>query len=283
MNVEGTITVGVDGSAHAVRALSWAARQAALTHRSLTVVAVGKDAVALADEAARAARSQQASVSVQPMPGSGDPREVLLEAAEHAHLLVVGSRGRGTLKTLLLGSVSTAVAGHARCPVVVCRPGDEHPTRSVVVGADGTPESRPVIEFAYTQAALLGLPLTVLHGFWDASVAVAEFRRSQGQRVEDPDLEDLRELLSESVAGLSQTYPDVQVELVLKHGFVEEALAPRHGAPELVVVGRHPEHSATRLLEASVSRLVLERSRSTVAVVPEAGPTRPSGRGPWAL
>ncbi len=278
MNLEGTIAVGVDGSSHAARALAWAGRQAALTDRSLTVVAVGKDAPELADAAAREAREQHAAVGVQPMPGSGDPREVLLDVAEHAHLVVVGSRGRGTLKTLVLGSVSAAVAGGATCPVVVCRPGDEHPARGVVVGADGTAESAPVVEFAYEQAALLGLPLTVLHGFWDASVAVAEHRRSKGEQVEDPDLEDLRALLSASVAGLSQTYPDVPVTLALRHGFVEEALAPRRGAPELVVVGRHPERSATRLLEASVSRLVLERSRSTVAVVPEAAPTRPSGR-----
>ena len=54
----------------------------------------------------------------------GDPSERLREFAAHegASLLVVGSRGRGPLRSALLGSVSSALAAEAPCPVVVVPP-----------------------------------------------------------------------------------------------------------------------------------------------------------------
>jgi len=52
----------------------------------------------------------------------GHPASVLLKCAQSAELLVVGSRGRGGLADLLLGSVSTACIHHATCPTVVVPP-----------------------------------------------------------------------------------------------------------------------------------------------------------------
>ena len=273
MTAEGTIVVGVDGSAHAERAVAWAGRQAALERRAVRLVAVGDDGASLADRAAEALARTRPDVEVQTCPGAGDPREVLLELSREAHLLVVGSRGMGAVRSLLLGSVSSAVSAHAACPVVVCRPQGTRTPRGIVVGADGTVESLPVIEFAFRQADLHAQPLTVVHGFWDAAVAVAQYRLAQGRDAREPDLEELQALLAVSVAGMGETYPDVQVSLVLKHGFVEEALAPRHDGLELIVVGRHPGSAAARLMQSSVSSLVLERAQGPVAVVPEQAAT----------
>lgn len=268
-HLHGSVVVGVDGSAHAARAVRWATEQAALEGRRLVLVGVGDKAAELVDDAAELVRAVRPDLTIVGSAETGDPREVLVEMSSSAHLIVVGSRGRGAVRSMLLGSVSSAVSSQATCPVVVCRPeGDDEARAGVVVGADGTPESLPVIEFAYRQAALRGLPLTVLHSFWDAAAAVGQYREARGLPVEAFELEDLRASLAASVAGLAEQYPDVPVTLTLKHGFAEEALSPRDGGWDLIVVGRHPMSSRERLLTGSVATAVVERARATVAVVP---------------
>ena len=81
------------------------------------------------DEILAAWAPDSTSVVVHPLVVEGHPTEVLLEVAREADLLVVGSRGRGELAGLLLGSVSQRCAERASCPVVVVpralRPGAE--------------------------------------------------------------------------------------------------------------------------------------------------------------
>jgi nucleotide-binding universal stress UspA family protein len=138
------ILVGIDGSAHSRHALEWAIREAALRHAPLTVLTVhqamasywtaGSIAYAgdadFAKEALEAAKKETNSVleefdaasrppSVTVKAITGLPAEELLYAAGGADMIVVGSRGAGGFKRLLLGSVSTQVTHHANCPVVV--------------------------------------------------------------------------------------------------------------------------------------------------------------------
>jgi nucleotide-binding universal stress UspA family protein len=61
------------------------------------------------------------AIEIERIVAQGSAAHVLLDAAEDADLLVVGSRGRGGFTGLLLGSVSHQVASHATCPVVVVR------------------------------------------------------------------------------------------------------------------------------------------------------------------
>lgn len=294
---QGSIVVAVDGSDHAEAALAWGAEQAALERRHLVVASAGdvgntyaigwagtEESVAevsrrlvahaqeIADEAADRARTLHPELTVEAVAVAGDPRHALKDLAEEAHLLVVGSRGRGPLRSALLGSVSANLAKYAACPLVVCRPGGrgtQH-EQGVVVGADGSPESVPVIGFAFRQASIRGSSLTVVHSYWDAVAAVAGYRGA-AELPEGPDVEELRRVMAESVAGFSEQYPDVPVQVRISHGLVDAALSPRGRAWDLVVVGRHPMNSVGRFLTGSIATAVLERSHSHVAVVPQEG------------
>lgn len=136
----GTIVVGVDGSPASRAALDWATRQAELTGSRLLAVttwewprtfgvplplAEGYDpessAAGILEEAVGEIRRGRPSLDVRTSVVEGPAATVLIEASEHADLLVVGTRGHGELAGLLLGSVSERCVGHAHCPVVVVR------------------------------------------------------------------------------------------------------------------------------------------------------------------
>jgi nucleotide-binding universal stress UspA family protein len=292
----GSVIVGVDGSEHAKRALSWAADQAVLEGRLLTVThAAGEGdartaawagiegaplrdlrevlacAGAVVHEALALVAASHPDLEAHGLPRVGDARHALVELSETAHLVVVGSRGRGTFRSPLLGSVSVSVAKHARCPVVVTRPGRHGLLKDgVLVGADGTPESLPVIEFAFRQASLHRVPLTVMHASFDVAFADGT---AVPASVSTESTDDPRVLLSESVAGLSEKFPDVHVSLQVGYGLVDECLTRGPRPRDLIVVGRHSRHSIARFLSGSMSTAVLERSHCPVAVVPEGEPT----------
>ena len=113
-----SIVIGADGSEHADRALLWAVKQARLEHRPLAMVAVDENASAIADRTVALASQSDPSLTVEALSRTGDPPAVLLEASQDAHLMVLGARGCGTVTSLLLGLVSSAVSAHAACPVV---------------------------------------------------------------------------------------------------------------------------------------------------------------------
>lgn len=286
----GSIVVGVDGSPSAQRALDWAAHQAEREHLPLSLVhTVGAVTPAWIDRAVADPAAAQdllrtqaeelldlsrgevvrraPAVEVRTAFRFEDPRETLLEASRTASMLVVGSHGRGRLRRLLLGSVGVALVRHAQCPVVVHRPGNPGRVRlGIAVGADGAPESRPVLEFAYRQASLHAQPLRVVHTYWDFQAATAEYvmpadpEESQHERL----------LLAEAMAGMAEKYPDVHAEVEVLRGRPEEALVTLADRMNLVVMGHHHGGRAAQLLFGSVAVAVVEHATCPVAVVPVA-------------
>jgi nucleotide-binding universal stress UspA family protein len=73
----------------------------------------------VADDAFAAAKKLQTSLEGEALAPQGQPADVLLEEGADAALIVVGRRGLGGFRSLLLGSVSQQVVQHATCPVVV--------------------------------------------------------------------------------------------------------------------------------------------------------------------
>lgn len=134
----GRIVVGVDGSAHAQHALDVAIEEARLRDAHLVVaMAWSMPAVypgleyavggILKSELQASAEKElediladaPGDVVIERVVSMGSPPHMLTRLAEDADLLVVGSRGRGGFKGLLLGSTSHAVLGRASCPVLV--------------------------------------------------------------------------------------------------------------------------------------------------------------------
>lgn len=139
-NQEQGIVVGVDGSASSKQALAWALRHADTTGQPVTAIlaweipanygtaAMVLPAAEFADEAQRELKQVVGEVAaafpnvrVESRIAEGHPAKVLLKEAEHAQLLVVGSRGHGGFVGAILGSVSQYCVTHAKCPVLVLR------------------------------------------------------------------------------------------------------------------------------------------------------------------
>src|SRR5262249_58930039 len=73
----------------------------------------------VADDASATVKELQPSLDVEALAVQGQPADVLLEQGADAALIVVGRRGLGGFRSLLLGSVSQQVVQHATCPVGV--------------------------------------------------------------------------------------------------------------------------------------------------------------------
>jgi nucleotide-binding universal stress UspA family protein len=132
------IVVGLDGSAASDRALEWALQEAQRrgwavavvtafghnTHGGLDETTVTRHSREAAEKAQveqidRVAEPYREDVTLAVEVLEGPPVERLIEAAQHARLLVVGSHGYGRVRTILVGSVAAGCIRNATCPVVV--------------------------------------------------------------------------------------------------------------------------------------------------------------------
>lgn len=141
----GRVVVGVDSSRSSEAAVAFAFEQAARHGLGLTALlaldmpyldvpgrvdSIPETVLAAEHEAARTWlgeslagwRENYPDIDVRARTQPGQAARVLLDASSGAHLLVVGSRGRGGFGSLLLGSVSHAVLHHAHRPVAVVHP-----------------------------------------------------------------------------------------------------------------------------------------------------------------
>ncbi|MFZ2012880.1 MAG: universal stress protein [Nocardioides sp.] len=295
----GCIVVGIDAVRATDRAVDWASDQAALEGRHLhlvhateTPLSLGSastmtgtpDPLGLAAEVettghAILARATTRAVSRHPelvvhqTLRIADPGRLLVDLSLDASLVVVGSRGRGHLLRLALGSVSEDVAGRASCPVVVLRPRhDDSPHEGVLVAVDGTADSVGPVRFALRHAAVRRQPLMLLltgseEGAAEAPPCVVP--------AEGPGLALEREALGDVLAAASDPGIAVPTTLLVGHGTPAECILMLAGDMDLVVVGHHPRHGVGRASHASVAVDVLDNAPATVAIVPLESDTAP--------
>ncbi|MCH5641944.1 MULTISPECIES: universal stress protein [unclassified Gordonia (in: high G+C Gram-positive bacteria)] len=281
------ILVGVDGSDAATGAVRWAARAAAVENAELKLVgvydastsdyapgliipqdvidAIRQDASDAVHAAADAAKQVAPDVSVVTSIVDGDAGRVLLELGKEASMIVLGTRGLGSVKGLFLGSVSTTVAAHAHGRVVIVA--GEGGGGPVVVGVDDSPVSEAAVAEAYRQASLRNATLVAVHTWTPLDVDALH-----GYGI-DPDevarmSQDAVEAVAERMAGFASDYPDVNVERkVLPEDPAKALLDAAGDDAQLIVVGSRGRGGFKGLLLGSTSQKVMHQAQCPVMVV----------------
>lgn len=270
------VVAGYDGSPGSQEALDWAVSAARARGLAMTVchvlrpqrVALGAAAADLvrqygeqvvAGGVQRAQRSM-APGAVRALLVSGSPAGVLCELSENADLVVLGSRGRGELAGLLLGSLSLKVAAHASGAVVVVRghwrPVPGHAPLPVVVGGDGSAASQPAVAFAFAEAALREVPLLAVCALADSGGVLG------GGRLLETDFE-------QQLARGAADHPQVAVHCQVAQGAPRGALLDAASGGQLLVVGARGRGGLRGMALGSVSLAVLHHAPCPVAVVHE--------------
>lgn len=257
------VVVGVDGSPPSVRAALWAGAEAARAGLPLHLVLVdGTRADHSVDELTGRCRKAIPGLNVTGEVAAGHPAAELVRRSAQAQLVIVGSRGHGAFREALLGSTSTSLAAHARCPVVVVR-GEPRTAGPVVVGVDDSPGSRAALEHAFDHAARRRAELIAVQALPDAHFTAEVYPT--------PDPREIRTradlYLAEQLAGWCADYPDVPVHRDVANQHPVTALCRAAESAQLLVVGHRGRGGFAGLLLGSVAHGVLHHAPCPVAVV----------------
>jgi nucleotide-binding universal stress UspA family protein len=276
--------VGIDGSPGSEDALRWAVEDARARRVPLRIVAmyawvtrnpcewhfdiqppelghVHKVADSLVAAAANRVRVENRELTVEGVAVEEAAVEGLLRESLTAGVLVLGSRYLGTLRAAVLGSVGSAVAARASCPVVVVRgPNHESEDGAVVVGIDGSDGSDDVIAFAFDYAQDHARPLRAVLG-WRPVIGLLP-RRSE------PSDGSTARRLDEVLGRWHAKYPEVVLHAEAVEDHPVALLVERSRRDALVVVGSRGHNALAGTLLGSVSQGVLHHAECPVAVVP---------------
>jgi nucleotide-binding universal stress UspA family protein len=232
------------------------------------------------DELASSSAAESRDVGITVSVSSAPAARALLDRSEGAALLVVGSRGRGAVRSALLGSVALHCVTHATCPVVVVHAtGDVARTGSVVVGVDGSEGSRAALAAAVDEAVRMGADVDVVAAYvptdyWTDLTAVVvpaeeEIRSDLDQRT--------RRLVEEVLAHRREqegALPAVRTEVHV--GSAADVLIDRARTADLLVVGSRGRGAFRGLLLGSIALRCAMRAPCPVMVV-HLQASRPAG------
>ncbi|GHC52672.1 universal stress protein [Streptomyces flavofungini] len=289
--MDGTLIVGVDGSRSSLRALDWAADEAARGALPLRIVhasgwewyeghepsfGINREAVrAQADRVLAAAKARAGerdrSLDVTSEVLDEDPAAALIRESRQAAGVIVGSRGRGRLAGLLLGSVSLSVAARASCPVTVVRGGEQSLRggfRRVVVGVDEAAGAAAAVGYAVRAAQQRDTELLAVHAWRRPVPETTGGPRPAGAA--DPRRLRAERELDAALRSAVRDHGAVAVRHEAVEGQARAALLDASAAADLIVVGarRRPGHTGLQL--GPVNHAVLHHAACPVTVVPHA-------------
>ncbi|HET7303930.1 MAG TPA: universal stress protein [Segeticoccus sp.] len=285
---DGSIVVGVDGSWQSVQAINWSGQEAHRTRRPIHLIhafapdypslgyGIGSDRSGLraqAEEqlrsAAEAVHTVDPNIVVTTGLSSGFPSAAIVRASNAAHLVVVGTRGQSLLAGTALGSVSSQVAMHAHCPVIIVRGAhgeDLSQTHRILVGYDGSPQAQLALELAYDEAVIQGAELLCVQAWWPGDVEEAEAATERDWGDYQREQQDaVRRLLKDRVSA----NPDVSFTHEVVRGNPAKTLIERSHDADLVAVGARGNGGFQGLMLGSVSSAVLQKATCTVALIRE--------------
>lgn len=189
----------------------------------------------------------------------------LTAASEDAAALVIGTRGRGGWRGLLLGSVASSVAPHAKCPTIVV-PTTAKPdsTGPVVAAVDGSKSSMIAARFAFRLAKETGAPL-VVQSSWTVVPEWEAMLPSTSELAEEL-VADTQKMFDETLPPLEEEY-GITAERRIVQGGAVDALVEASEEARIIVMGSRGRGGFRGLLLGSTSKATLERSHCPVAVV----------------
>jgi nucleotide-binding universal stress UspA family protein len=287
----GTLVVGIDGSANAMAAFSWAVAEARARHASLEAVYVWQvpslaysapGYIPLTEQEiesqaqrlfkdALAGCPDHEDVKVWLHVTEGAPVDALVQAAgePEVSMVVVGARGHGGVAGLLLGSVSHALTHKSPKPLAVVVPDWSDPPdvgrRRIVVGVDGSAGSEQALAWAAGDARARGVPLEVVM-VWVPPAPVLPSHlplRATAGAGERSRVEDALAAMIEKV-----DLTGVQVEQTVLEGQPARLLTSRARDAQLLVVGTRGLGRAREAVLGSVSHACTHHPVVPVVIVP---------------
>jgi nucleotide-binding universal stress UspA family protein len=271
------VLVGLDEEAASQTAVDWVIDRARRTPLHVTLYTafdmIVSDVVAdgelLRSTAARITDTAPGTV-VETIAEDRSILEGLIERSGDADLVVIGSHPHRRVRSILTGSLPTAVVTRAHCPTVVV-PDDWEPggTR-VVLGVADDASSDAATSFAAREALSAGVPLDAVHAW---RLPVPSMDAVASLVIDAEGLEAIHNELVERVTErLDQDYEGLEVRGILNHGDSAATLDDQIEGARLVVLGTHRHGPAVGALMGSTVQHLLHHGRVAMAIVPMVSP-----------